>query len=73
MRKPKGPCNGCRDRRPEIPETGQQDCHKTCERYQAFRAEIEQYHKELHERIRAEMIVTFRPWRHKRSDDADEK
>lgn len=73
MRKPRGPCEGCQDRTPENPETGQQDCHKTCEKYADFKKAIEEYHKEVRDRIRQDMALTYRPWRHKRGKDADKE
>lgn len=73
MRKPQGPCEGCKDRRPENPEAGQHDCHGSCEKYKAYKQAVEEYHKGLRERIRNDMALTYRPWRHKRSKDADKE
>lgn len=73
MRKPQGPCQGCRDRRIEDPETGQKNCHTYCEKYKAYKEAVEIFHKEMHDKIRKDMALKYRPWRHRSNDDADKK
>ena len=77
MRKPQGPCYECKDRRAENPETGQKDCHYDCERYKAFKAEMDKYHNELRTKVRDEFTAEFRPWlkgrKRKRNKDADKE
>lgn len=73
MRKPQGPCEGRTERKAGDPEKGQENCHTYCEKYKAYKEAVEEYHKEIHERIRNDMATKYRPWRHKRSKDADKE
>lgn len=50
MRKVECPCYGCEDRRVE----NDQSCHSTCERYAAYRAELDRRKEEERKRIEAD-------------------
>lgn len=62
IRRPAGPCQGCTDRKAEDPETGQEDCHRSCERYSEYKQTLAEYNKALYEKRKPEIITGRRPW-----------
>lgn len=61
MKEPYAPCKECADRVAEDPETGAVDCHKSCRRYEEFKAEVVEYKKERKQRKKREYEAD-RPW-----------
>ena len=62
MKKPNGPCEGCKDRVAENPEEGTRDCHRTCEKYKAYKEQVEAYHTYLKNEKGNEIVANNRPW-----------
>lgn len=61
MKKPEGPCLGCKQRVPENPEQGTKDCHGSCKVYEKYKADLDEYKKaQLDERHKRQLGE--RPW-----------
>lgn len=62
MKKPRGYCKGCRDRRAEDPEHNIRDCHIDCKKYKQFKKELAEWYA-FYNKARATAIISDRrPW-----------
>lgn len=61
MKKPNGPCLGCKRRTAEDPEKGTEDCHKTCKDYADYKIALEEFKRYQQEAFHKAELGQ-RPW-----------
>lgn len=62
LKKPIPPCKGCDRRIVGDPETGEKNCHDTCDEYMNFRIALDEYNDKLNHLKGEARLPERRPW-----------